>query len=129
MLHFTFQNMSAFYGPWPRGLGLSGYNFPVWTNTWIVVVWRWGGGGGGGSSRHGADVHCCSSHSCLQCTLSLSLSHLILSSWDQGQPVTRAVGRIRILPVSVCVPVKKNCQYLPLQYIFFCILLAVLRTF
>ena len=23
MLHFTFQNMSAFYGPWPRGLGLS----------------------------------------------------------------------------------------------------------
>ena len=23
MLHFTFQNMRAFYGPWPRGLGLS----------------------------------------------------------------------------------------------------------
>ena len=22
MLHFTFQNMRAFYGPWPRGLGL-----------------------------------------------------------------------------------------------------------
>ena len=22
MLHFTFQNMIAFYGPWPRGLGL-----------------------------------------------------------------------------------------------------------
>ena len=22
MLHFTFQNMKAFYGPWPRGLGL-----------------------------------------------------------------------------------------------------------
>ena len=23
MLHFTFQNMRAFYGPWPRGLGLN----------------------------------------------------------------------------------------------------------
>ena len=23
MLHFTFQNMRAFYGPWPRGLGLT----------------------------------------------------------------------------------------------------------
>ena len=22
MLHFTFQNMRAFYGPWLRGLGL-----------------------------------------------------------------------------------------------------------
>ena len=22
MLHFTFQKMRAFYGPWPRGLGL-----------------------------------------------------------------------------------------------------------
>ena len=22
MLHFTLQNMRAFYGPWPRGLGL-----------------------------------------------------------------------------------------------------------
>ena len=22
MLHFTFQNMKVFYGPWPRGLGL-----------------------------------------------------------------------------------------------------------
>ena len=22
MLHFTFQNMRTFYGPWPRGLGL-----------------------------------------------------------------------------------------------------------
>ena len=23
MFHFTFQNMRTFYGPWPRGLGLS----------------------------------------------------------------------------------------------------------
>ena len=34
MLHFTFQNMSAFYGPWPRGLGLIQYfsllDFPLW---------------------------------------------------------------------------------------------------
>ena len=26
MLHFTFQNMRAFYGPWPRGLGLNNNN-------------------------------------------------------------------------------------------------------
>ena len=29
MLHFTFQNMSAFYGPWPRGLGLKYINFKI----------------------------------------------------------------------------------------------------
>ena len=29
MLHFTFQNMRAFYGPWPRGLGLNEDTTPM----------------------------------------------------------------------------------------------------
>ena len=30
MLHFTFQNMRAFYGPWPCGLGLKLCRLIVW---------------------------------------------------------------------------------------------------
>ena len=33
MLHFTFQNMRAFFGPWPRGLGLSNINVRILKST------------------------------------------------------------------------------------------------
>ena len=38
MLHFTFQNMRAFYGPWPRGLGLKVYGLVVTLGLGYTIV-------------------------------------------------------------------------------------------
>ena len=41
MLHFTFKNMRAFYGPWPRGLGLT----KKWSRTLDTGHWTGGEAG------------------------------------------------------------------------------------